>query len=96
LQGGAKIVGTGRSDYCNQVNNLLAFPGIFRGALDAHATEITEGMKMAAARAISEYVSDKELSTDYVLPSNLDKKVAIKVAEYVKKQAIKENITRTK
>jgi malate dehydrogenase (oxaloacetate-decarboxylating) len=83
LSGGAKIVGTGRSDFPNQVNNLLAFPGIFRGALDASATQITESMKIAAATALANAVA--EPSGEYVLPSPLDRSVAPLVANAVAK-----------
>lgn len=79
---GAVVVGTGRSDYPNQVNNLLGFPGIFRGALDVFATSIDEGMKVAAALAIAQLVGD-ELSPDYIIPSPLDSRVVPKVAEAV-------------
>jgi malate dehydrogenase (oxaloacetate-decarboxylating) len=86
------IIGTGRSDYPNQVNNVLAFPGILRGALDAKATKITEGMKLAAAYTLAHYV--EKPSREKFLPDPLDKKVAKKVAEAVKKQAIKEGVIR--
>ncbi len=82
---GAFIVGTGRSDFPNQINNLLAFPGIFRGALDARAKRITDEMKIAASYAIANYIPANKLSPDYIIPSPLDKKVAKKVAEKVKK-----------
>ena len=85
---GAVIVGTGRSDLPNQINNLLAFPGVFRGALDARAKRITEEMKMAASFAIANYIPESKLNPDYILPSPLDKKVAEKVAESVKKACI--------
>lgn len=85
---GAAIVGTGRSDLPNQINNLLAFPGIFRGALDARAKRITEKMKMAASFAIAECVPESKLNPDYIIPSALDKKVAKKVAEAVRKAYI--------
>ena len=81
---GAFVVGTGRSDFPNQINNLLAFPGIFRGALDARAKRITDEMKLAASYAIANYIPEKKLSPDYIIPSPLDKKVAKKVAEKVK------------
>jgi len=81
---GAFIVGTGRSDFPNQINNLLAFPGIFRGALDARAKRITDEMKLAASYAIANYIPENKLSPDYIIPSPLDKKVAKKVAEKVK------------
>ncbi len=80
---GAAIVGTGRSDFPNQINNLLAFPGIFRGALDVRAREITEEMKTAAAFAIAGYVSDSELSPEHIIPDPLDKGVAAAVAKAV-------------
>ncbi|VVB59722.1 NAD-dependent malic enzyme [uncultured archaeon] len=81
---GAKIIATGRSDYPNQINNVLAFPGIFRGALDARAKEISDDMKLAAAHAIAGLVTDAELRDDYIIPSALDKRVAKAVAEAVK------------
>lgn len=80
---GAAIVGTGRSDFPNQINNLLAFPGIFRGALDVHAKEITEEMKAAAAYAIASYIPENELSPDQIIPDPLDKGVARAVAKAV-------------
>ncbi len=82
-EGGAAVIGTGRSDYNNQINNVLAFPGIFRGALDARATEINEEMKRAAAYAIAELVSDEELSADYILPNAFDERVGKAVAAAV-------------
>ena len=78
--GGARIVASGRSDYPNQINNVLVFPGIFRGALDARATDITEEMKLAAARAIAAIVTDDELKEDYIIPGAFDKRVAPAVA----------------
>jgi malate dehydrogenase (oxaloacetate-decarboxylating) len=84
---GAKVVGTGRSDFPNQINNVLAFPGIFRGALDAGAKEISEEMKLAAAYAIAGMISDDELNEDYVIPGALDKNVSGKVAQAVAKAA---------
>jgi malate dehydrogenase (oxaloacetate-decarboxylating) len=83
----ARIVATGRSDYPNQINNVLAFPGIFRGALDVRAAQITEPMKMAAARAIAEIVPDAELREDYVIPSVFNRDVAPAVADAVSAQA---------
>lgn len=85
--GGAYIIGTGRSDLPNQINNVLAFPGIFRGALDARAKSITEKMKIAAAYAIAGLVSDEELSTEYIIPKPFDPRVAKAVAEAVKNAA---------
>ena len=80
---GARVIGTGRSDFPNQINNVLAFPGIFRGALDARASRITESMKVAAAYAIADLVSAEELNEDYVMPSPFDKRVAPAVAKAV-------------
>ncbi|MBR1393614.1 MAG: NAD-dependent malic enzyme [Ruminococcus sp.] len=79
-EAGAAVVGTGRSDFPNQINNVLAFPGIFRGALDVRASEINDAMKIAAAKAIASFVSDEQLSPDYIIPSALDKSVASAVA----------------
>lgn len=93
-KGGAAIIGTGRSDYPNQINNVLAFPGIFRGALDARASAITENMKLAAARAIAELVSDAELTPDYILPKAFDPRVGAAVAEAVRKQAFLDGVNR--
>lgn len=75
-EAGAAVVGTGRSDFPNQINNVLAFPGIFRGALDVRASEINDEMKIAAAKAIASFVTDDLLSADYIIPSALDKNVA--------------------
>ncbi|EJS73120.1 NAD(P)-dependent malic enzyme [Bacillus cereus] len=88
LEAGAAVVGTGRSDYSNQVNNVLAFPGIFRGALDVRATDITEEMKLAAAYGIANIITDEELHASYVIPNPLDKRVVPSVAEAVAKAAI--------
>jgi len=87
-EGGARVVATGRSDFPNQINNVLVFPGIFRGALDVRATEIDEEMKMAASRAIASLVTDEELTPDYIIPSPFDKRVCAVVAEEVGKVAI--------
>ncbi|MBP5242630.1 MAG: NADP-dependent malic enzyme [Clostridia bacterium] len=91
-EAGAAVVGTGRSDFPNQINNVLAFPGIFRGALDVRASDINEEMKMAAARAIAGLVSDEELTPDYILPYAFDKRigktVAAAVAEAAKKSGV--------
>jgi Malic enzyme len=91
---GARVVGTGRSDYPNQVNNVLAFPGIFRGALDVRAKEINEEMKLAAAYAIADYIKDEDLNENNVIPSALDKKVASKVAEAIAKAARDSGVAR--
>jgi len=82
-----RIVATGRSDYPNQINNVLAFPGIFRGALDVLAPAITEGMKMAAAHAIADVVDERELRDDYIIPSVFNRDVAPAVAAAVAEQA---------
>ena len=81
---GAKVVGTGRSDFPNQVNNVVAFPGIFKGALEGRATQITEEMKLAAALAIAGLVSDEELNEDNIMPQPFDPRVADVVANAVK------------
>lgn len=91
---GARIVGTGRSDFPNQINNVLVFPGIFRGALDANATEITENMKLAAAKALAEHIKENELSEENIIPSALDKSIAFEVAKAVKIQAELDNVVR--
>lgn len=91
---GAIIVGTGRSDFPNQVNNVLAFPGIFRGALDVRATTINEEMKKAAAEAIAALIADSELTADYVIPSPFDPRVAPAVAVAVAKAAMETNVAR--
>jgi malate dehydrogenase (oxaloacetate-decarboxylating) len=90
----AAVMATGRSDYPNQINNVLAFPGIFRGALDAHATDITEGMKLAAAVAIAEAVSDAELSPSFVVPSVFNRSIVEKVAPAVAAAAIADGVIR--
>ncbi len=84
---GARVVSTGRSDYPNQINNVLAFPGIFRGTFDVRAGEINEEMKMAAARALAELISDEELSEDYIIPAALDPRVGPAVAAAVAEAA---------
>ena len=84
-EAGAAVVGTGRSDYPNQVNNVLAFPGIFRGALDSRAPRITEEMKEAAARAIAGVIPENELRNDYVLPDAFNPLVVERVAQAVMK-----------
>ena len=91
---GARIVGTGRSDFPNQINNVLVFPGIFRGALDANATKITENMKLAAAKALAEHIKESELNEENIIPSALDKSIAFEVAKAVKIQAEIDGIVR--
>lgn len=93
-KGGARIVATGRSDFPNQINNVLVFPGIFRGALDARAKAITESMKEAAARAIASIVEPEELSEDYIIPDAFNEKVAPAVARAVAEEARKSGISR--
>lgn len=91
---GAAVVGTGRSDFPNQINNVLAFPGIFRGALDCRASVINEEMKMAASIAIASLVSDEELNADYILPAAFDKRIARTVADAVIKAAKETGVAR--
>lgn len=86
---GAKVVGTGRSDFPNQINNVLVFPGLFRGALDCGATSITEEMKLAAAYALANHIPENELGEENIIPSALDRSVAAEIAEAVKEAAIK-------
>lgn len=91
---GARVVGTGRSDFPNQINNVLAFPGIFRGAFDGKATKITEGMKLAAAEAIASLITDDELDDTLVIPSPFDRRVAAVVAAAVQQKAAEEGVIR--
>ncbi len=93
---GAAVVGTGRSDFPNQINNVLAFPGIFRGALDCRASDINEEMKVAASFAIASLVEDDKLCADYILPHAFDPRVGKTVAEAVKKAAIESGVARIK
>lgn len=93
-EGGAYIVGTGRSDFPNQVNNVLAFPGIFRGALDVRASEINEEMKIAAANAIADSIKEEDLNLNNILPKAFDREVAKNVAEAIKKAAIDSGVAR--
>ena len=92
--GGAAVVSTGRSDYPNQINNVLAFPGIFRGTFDVRASDINEEMKMAAAKALAELISDEELSADYIIPYAFDPKVGPAVAKAVAQAAIDSGVAR--
>jgi len=96
IEAGAKVIGTGRSDYPNQVNNVLAFPGIFRGALDVRATHINEKMKQAAVSAIAELVAEEELTAQYVIPGPFDARVAPQVAAAVAKAAMETGVARIK
>ena len=93
-KGGVRVMATGRSDYPNQINNVLVFPGIFRGALDAKATAITEEMKLAAARAIASIVTDEELCEEYIIPGAFDERVAKVVAKAVSDEAKKLGIVK--
>ncbi len=92
--GGAKVISTGRSDYPNQINNVLAFPGIFRGAFDVRASDINEEMKMAASMALANLVSDEELSADYIIPAAFDKRVGPAVAAAVAEAARRTGVAR--
>ena len=92
--GGAAVVGTGRSDYPNQINNVLVFPGLFKGVLAVRAKDITENMKIAAAHAIAAVIPEEELNPEYVIPSSFDKRVALAVANAVAKAAVEEGINR--
>ncbi|GMQ58401.1 malate dehydrogenase [Vallitalea sediminicola] len=95
-EAGARIIGTGRSDYPNQINNVLAFPGIFRGALDVGAKKINEEMKLAAAYAIASVIDEKELREDYIVPSPFDERVVQAVAEAVTQKAVETGVVREK
>ena len=93
-EGGAAVVGTGRSDYPNQINNVVAFPGIFRGALDVRASDINDEMKMAASYAIAGLVSDEELNAEYILPMAFDERIGKTVAKAVAEAAVKSGVAR--
>ena len=86
---GARVVGTGRSDFPNQVNNVIAFPGIFKGALEGRATQIIEEMKLAAAEALAHLVSDEELNDEFIMPEAFDPRVAEVVSQAVKSHIVK-------
>ena len=92
--GGARVIATGRSDFPNQINNVLAFPGIFRGAFDVRASDINDEMKMAAAEALANLISDDELSEDYIIPAAFDPRVGKAVAEAVAEAARKSGVAR--
>ncbi len=94
IAAGASVVGTGRSDFNNQINNVLAFPGIFRGALDVRASDINDAMKMAASYAIASLVSDEELSPQYILPKAFDERVGVTVAKAVAEAAVNSGVSR--
>ncbi|MDZ5001133.1 NAD-dependent malic enzyme, partial [Clostridium perfringens] len=91
---GARVIATGRSDFPNQINNVLVFPGIFRGALDVRATDITEEMKIAAAKAIASIITDEELNEEYIIPGAFDSRVAEVVAKEVARVAKEKGIAR--
>ena len=92
--GGAAVVGTGRSDYPNQINNVLAFPGIFRGAFDVRASDINEPMKLAAAHALSSLITPEELCADYIIPKAFDPRVGPAVAAAVAQAARESGVAR--
>lgn len=92
--GGAKIIATGRSDYPNQVNNVLAFPGIFRGTFDVRASDINDEMKIAAATALAELITEEELSADYIIPAAFDERVGSAVAKSVAEAAVRSGVAR--
>ena len=94
IEAGARVVGTGRSDFPNQVNNVLAFPGLFKGALQVRARKITEAMKMAAAEGIASLIEEKDLREDYVIPGAFDERVAEVVADAVARKAVEEGLSR--
>ena len=85
--GGAKVISTGRSDFPNQINNVLAFPGIFRGAFDVRASDIDDEMKIAASKALADLITDEELSPEYIIPKAFDKRVGPAVAKAVAEAA---------
>ena len=96
IVGSARVIATGRSDFPNQINNVLCFPGLFRGALDSRALEITEEMKIVAARAIAEVIPDDQLSEDYILPSVFNDEVVSRVAHAVEAEAIRSGKVRAR
>ena len=93
-KGGAKVVATGRSDFPNQINNVLVFPGVFRGAFDVRASDINEEMKIAASKAIAALISDEELSADNIIPKAFDKRVGPAVAKAVAEAARRTGVAR--
>jgi malate dehydrogenase (oxaloacetate-decarboxylating) len=94
IESDVEVIATGRSDYPNQINNVLAFPGVFRGALDVRAREITTEMEVAAARALAEVVAPDELEADYIVPSVFNRQVAPAVAEAVAQAAERSGVAR--
>ena len=93
-EAGARVVGTGRSDFANQINNVLAFPGVFRGALDVRASDISDKMKIAAAQAIAALIGEDQLKEDYIIPAAFDERVAPAVAKAVAKAARDSGVAR--
>ena len=94
IEAGVAVIGTGRSDFPNQVNNVLAFPGVFKGALSVRASDINEAMKVAASHAIASLISAAELRAGYVIPDALDPRVCIAVSQAVKQAAIQTKVNR--
>jgi malate dehydrogenase (oxaloacetate-decarboxylating) len=94
IHGHAAVIATGRSDYPNQINNVLAFPGVFRGALDVRATDITEAMTVAASHALATVIGDEELSADYIVPSVFNRDVTPAVAAAVAEAASQDGVAR--
>ena len=94
IEGDVRVIATGRSDYPNQINNVLCFPGMFRGALDSHATTINEEMNLAAARAIAAVIGEDELHEEYVIPSVFNKSVVEQVAAAVAEAAVETGVAR--
>jgi malate dehydrogenase (oxaloacetate-decarboxylating) len=92
IQGDVRVIATGRSDYPNQINNVLCFPGMFRGALNAHATTINEEMNLAAARAVASVIGDDELHDEYIIPSVFNKAVVEQVAAAVTDAAVRSGV----
>ena len=92
--GGARVIATGRSDFPNQINNVLAFPGVFRGAFDVRAKDINDEMKIAAAKALAGLITDEELSADYIIPKAFDKRVGPAVARAVADAARETGVAR--
>ena len=94
VQSKVRVLATGRSDYPNQINNVLCFPGLFRGVLDSRASRITTGMKIAAAEALAQVVKPDELSAEYIIPSVFNREVSIKIAQAVTHAAEEEGVAR--
>jgi len=96
MEAGAWIIGTGRSDYPNQINNILSFPGLFKGTLESRAKKITTGMKIAAAYSLADLISEEELSREYIVPGAFDERVVTAVARGVREAAKKDGVSRSK